>query len=322
MNKPHILLTGPLIEPTVQALEDAFTVLRLWEQPDQTRFVRGRGRDVRAAVSTAFIPMDSDLIASLPNLEIIANFGVGYDGVDVDLAVKKGVMVTNTPGVLDHEVADFTIGLLLATIRRIPQSDAYLRSGRWQQGAFPLSPSLQGKSVGIAGLGNIGKLIAKRLEAFEVELAYFGRTRQPGVPYPFYSDLRDMAEAVDVLVMIVPGGAETRHLVGADVLKALGPEGTLINVARGSVVDENALVRALEAGDIGAAGIDVFDDEPNVPAVLFTMPNVVLTPHIGSGSLTTRIAMGQLVVDNLVSWFAGTGAVTPVPECEGMAAPK
>jgi lactate dehydrogenase-like 2-hydroxyacid dehydrogenase len=211
-------------------------------------------------------------------------------------------------------VADLTIGLLLATLRKIPQADRYLRAGRWLDAPFPLSATLRTRKVGIIGLGRIGKAIARRLEGFDVEIAYHGRTKQEGVAYSYYPSLAEMAEASDVLIAITPGGASTKHLINADILKALGPNGVLINVARGSVVDEQALIAALKAGTILAAGLDVFEDEPRVPQELIDMEHVVLLPHIASASVHTRKAMGQLVVDNLISWFAGKGPLTAVPE--------
>jgi lactate dehydrogenase-like 2-hydroxyacid dehydrogenase len=214
--------------------------------------------------------------------------------------------------VLVEEVADLTLGLLLATIRRLPQGDRYVREGRWPDGPFPLSPTLRGRTIGILGLGDIGKAVARRLEGFAVPIAYHGRHQQADVAYDYHASPVGLAAACDVLIAIVPGGAATRHIVDAEVLAALGPDGVLINVARGSVVDEAALVAALQAGTIGAAGLDVFENEPEVPAALIDMPNVVLLPHLGSASVHTRAAMGQLVVDNLVSWFDTGKAVTPV----------
>ncbi len=315
MTATPILMPAPMPADVIDALAERFVLHRLWEQHDPDHFVREIAPDVRGmAVSTLAGRIDADWFDRLPALQIVASFGVGYDNVDAHAAAARGVIVTNTPGVLDDEVADLAVGLLLATIRRLPQADRFVREGRWPTGPFPLSPTLRGRRVGIIGLGAIGKAVARRIEGFGVAIAYHGRSRQAGVDYPYHDSPVALAAASDVVVVVVPGGASTRHLIDAAVLDALGPDGILINVARGSVVDEAALVSALEAGTIGGAGLDVFEDEPNVPAALLAMPNVVLLPHIGSASVATRAAMGQLVVDNLVGWFDRGRAVTPVPE--------
>jgi lactate dehydrogenase-like 2-hydroxyacid dehydrogenase len=227
---------------------------------------------------------------------------------------ERGIIVTNTPQVLDDEVADLTVGLLLATVRRLPQADRYLREGHWLRGPFPLSPTLRTRTVGMIGMGRIGRKIARRISAFDVPVVYHARGAKPELPWRHYGDLLTMARDVDTLIAIVPGGAGTRHMVNAEVLRALGPEGILINVARGSVVDEPALISALQSGTILGAGLDVFADEPRVPQALVELDNVVLVPHVGSATHHTRGIMGQLVVDNLVSWFQGKGPITPVPE--------
>ncbi|QIK80054.1 2-hydroxyacid dehydrogenase [Sphingomonas piscis] len=303
--------------PSLMAkLQESFTVHCLWQQADPTGFLADIGPRIRGVTSSFAGPVPGGLLEQFPNLEIIASFGVGYDNVDAAAAAARGVVVTNTPGVLDDEVADLTLGLLLATLRRIPQADRFVRTGQWIEGAFPLSPSLRGRRVGIVGMGNIGRAIAQRLAGFDVEIAYHARSAKPDLTLPYHSSVVALAQASDVLIAIVPGGEETRHLIGAEVLKALGPDGVLINVARGSVVDEQALITALQSGTILAAGLDVYDDEPNVPRALIDMPNVVLLPHVGSASARTRDAMGQLVVDNLVGWFGQGSVLTPVPESE------
>lgn len=309
-----ILMPAPMLPSVVSALSECCTLHRLWEQPDPDTFLTTIGPRVRGlAVSTLAGRIDATLFDRLPALEIVASFGVGYDNVDVAAAEARGITVTNTPGVLDEEVADLALGLLLATIRRIPQADRYVREGRWPSGPFPLSPTLRGRTIGILGLGAIGKAIARRLEGFNVTIAYHGRSRQPDVAYAYHPTPAALAAACDVLIVIVPGGVATQQLVDAAVLGALGENGILINVARGSVVDEAALTTALQAGTILAAGLDVFADEPHVPDALLAMPNVVVLPHIGSASAVTRAAMGQLVVDNLVSWFETGRAMSPVP---------
>lgn len=315
MSKAEILMTAPMMPVVIEALDRAFTLHRLWEQADRRRFLGEVGPRIQGvATSTLFGRMDASLFEPLPNLEIVSSFGVGYDNVDVDEAARRNVIVTNTPDVLNDEVADLTLGLLLATLRKIPQADRYLREGKWLQASFPLSATLRERKVGIVGLGRIGKAIARRVEGFGVSIAYHGRTRQEGVSYSYYPTLIGMAEACDVLIVITPGGAGTRHLINAEVLKALGPNGVLINVARGSVVDEQALIEALKSGTILTAGLDVYEDEPRVPQELIDMEHVVLLPHIASASVHTRNAMGQLVADNLISWFDGKGPLTPVAE--------
>jgi lactate dehydrogenase-like 2-hydroxyacid dehydrogenase len=309
--KPEILAAAPLPPFTMADLETRFTVHRLWESPEAETLARIPA----IAASTLAGGIGEDLFARMPALRVIANFGVGYDNIDVTAALARGIVVTNTPGVLDEEVADLAMGLLLATLRRLPQADCFVREGRWPQGAFPLSPSLRGRKVGILGLGGIGKAIARRLDASSIEVAYHGRTPQPAVPYAYFATPRDLAEACDVLIAILPGGAETRHIVDAEVLAALGPQGVFINVARGSVVDQAALVEALQQGTILAAGLDVYEDEPHVPAELMGLDNVVLLPHLGSASLVTRTAMGRLMADNLSAWFETGKPLTPVAEC-------
>jgi len=229
-------------------------------------------------------------------------------------AARRGIVVTNTPEVLNDEVADFAVALLLATVRRLPQADRFVRAGRWLQGNFPLGPTLRDRTVGLVGMGRIGKRIAQRLSAFEVPIVYHSRTARPDVPYRHHPELLAMAKEVDILLAILPGGPATKGLIDAPVLAALGPDGILINVARGSVVDEPALVEALRSGTILAAGLDVFADEPRVPQALLELDNVVLLPHVGSATHHTRGLMGRLVVDNLLAWFDGRGPLTPVPE--------
>jgi lactate dehydrogenase-like 2-hydroxyacid dehydrogenase len=310
VNAPDVLVAAPFPEVTMAALDAAFTVHRLWQGVPDAVLARVRGM----AASTLAGPVGAAQLARLPALEIIANFGVGYDNIDIASAVARGIVVTNTAGVLDEEVADLTLGLLLATLRRIPAAERFVREGRWVQGAFALSPSLRGRRVGIVGLGGIGKAVARRLDAFAVDIAWHGRSDQPDVAWPRYASVEALAQACDVLIVIVPGGAGTRHLIDARVLSALGPQGVLINVSRGTVVDETALITALQHRTILAAGLDVFEDEPHVPAALLACDNAVLLPHIGSASQITRQAMGQMMVDNLAAWFATGAALTPVAE--------
>jgi len=318
--KPKILSLGRMDLEVDTELAKSFEVLRD-ETLGLSQILDSHGPEIVAIVTRGRTPTTGDLISRLPRLEIIANFGVGYDTVDVRAAADRGIVVTNTPDVLNDEVADLTVGLLLATVRRLPQADHFVRGGHWRPGSeFPLSPSLRGRKVGIAGMGRIGKVIAKRLEGFDVPLAYCSRNRQPGLQYDYHAELKALAAAVDVLIIILPGGPATRYAVDASVLEALGPNGILINVSRGSVVDEEALIEALHSGTILAAGLDVFAKEPHVPEALLAMDNVVVLPHIGSATHHTRGLMRQLVIDNVRSWFDGKGAITPVPETPNLLA--
>ncbi|MGH6764999.1 MAG: 2-hydroxyacid dehydrogenase, partial [Bradyrhizobium sp.] len=268
-----------------------------------------------AAVTYNTVRGDGATLAQFPKLEIVASFGVGYDHIDANYAREHDIMVTNTPDVLTEEVADLAMGLLIATLREFVKADRYLRSGHWATQNFPLSAgSLRDRKVGMVGMGRIGQAIGRRLEAARVPVVYHSRKPAHGVSYQHYPDLMAMAEAVDTLVVIVPGGAATAGMINARVMKALGPRGVIVNVARGTVVDEKDLIAALRSGTILAAGLDVFDKEPNVPDDLKAMQNVVLLPHIGSASVVTRNAMDQLVVDNLKAWFAGKPPLTPVAE--------
>ena len=263
----------------------------------------------------AHAPLDEAYMRRYPNLEIISSFGVGYDNIDAKAAARLGIIVTNTPGVLDDEVADTALGLMIMTVRQLPQSERYLRAGQWTaKGAFPLSPSLRGRTVGILGLGRIGKAIATRVTAFGLPSPITAATPRPTFPYRYYSSLIDMAKAVDILIVVAPGGPATRHIINAEVLEALGPDGVLINVARGSLVDEKALIEALRNKTILAAGLDVFENEPSVPQELIALDNAVLLPHVGSASVKTRRAMAECVVSNLFAWADGKPPLTPVPE--------
>jgi lactate dehydrogenase-like 2-hydroxyacid dehydrogenase len=310
----EILSMGQMMPELERQLEAHGFVVHRAAIGEVPGIVAAHGPRIRGVATRGREPADAALLARLPALEIVANFGVGYDSIDLAVARRRGIVVTNTPDVLDDEVADFTVGLLLATVRRLPLAERWLREGRWQGGPFPLGPTLRDRTVGLVGMGRIGRRIAKRIAAFDVPVVYHSRRPRPDVPYRHYPALLDLARDVDTLVAIVPGGPETHHLVDAEVLRALGPRGILVNVARGSVVDESALVRALQDGTILAAGLDVFADEPRVPPALLALDNVVLIPHCGSATHHTRARMSRLVVDNLVSWFEGRGPLTPVPE--------
>jgi lactate dehydrogenase-like 2-hydroxyacid dehydrogenase len=287
---------------------------RLWLEPNPDLWLAEWAPRVRAIALGGHLRADEAYMRRYPSLEIISSFGVGYDHIDAKAASRCGVIVTNTPGVLDDEVADTALGLMLMAVRQLPQAERYLRAGLWLNGAFPLTPSLRGRTVGIIGLGRIGKAIATRITGFGLEVVYHGRNPQAGVAYRYYPSLVDMAKAADILIVVAPGGPSTRHIVNAEVLEALGPNGVLINIARGSLVDETALIEALRSGKILAAGLDVYENEPNVPAELIALPNAVLLPHVGSASVKTRRAMAECVVGNLFAWADGKPPLTPVPE--------
>jgi lactate dehydrogenase-like 2-hydroxyacid dehydrogenase len=303
----------PLIEDQISA---RLPLHRLWLEPNPDLWLAEWAPKIRAiAMTGGHAPLDEAYMRKYPKLEIISSFGVGYDNIDAKAAARLGVIVTNTPGVLDDEVADTALGLMIMTVRQLPQAERYLRAGQWSaKGAYPLSPSLRGRTVGILGLGRIGKAIAARVTAFGLDVVYHGRHAQTDVPHRYYSSLIDMAGASDVLIVVAPGGPGTRHIINAEVLDALGPEGVLINVARGSLVDEKALIEALRTNKILAAGLDVFENEPSVPQELIALENAVLLPHVGSASVKTRRAMAECVVSNLFAWADGKPPLTPVPE--------
>jgi lactate dehydrogenase-like 2-hydroxyacid dehydrogenase len=311
---PEVLLIGPL-RPVLAKGFGAMTVHTLGDAADRDAFL-GSMAHVRAiAVSAPVCRVDEALLARLPKLQLISSFGVGYDHIDANAAAKSGIIVTHTPDVLTEEVADTTIGLLLCTVRELPQAERYVRAGKWPTGNYPLSrATLRNRTVGMVGMGRIGVAIARRLEAFGVPIVYHTRQKRAGLSYRHYPRLIDMARDVDTLIVIVPGGAATKNMIDADVLEALGPDGILINVARGSVIDEPALIAALRERKIMAAGLDVFVNEPEVPEELLSMENVVLLPHLGSASVFTREKMDQLLVDNILAWAADKPPLTPVPE--------
>ena len=310
--QPEILVVGPMMPHVMETLERDYKVHRLWEAEDREAFLRQVGGNVRAIGTDGHRGASTALMDALPKLEIIGCYGVGVDAIDLKHAADREVIVTNTPNVLNEDVANLAIALMLATSRQICVGDRYVRDGLWLKGAMPLTRAIHGRRLGILGLGRIGRLIGKKAEVFGCEIAYHGRNKQADCAYEYFADLREMAAACDFLVVICPGGAATHNIVNQEVLEALGPEGTLINVARGSVVDEPALVAALQDGKLGAAGLDVFADEPRVPEALLSMDNVVLSPHQGSGTTETRRAMGDLVLENLRAHFAGEKVPTPV----------
>ncbi len=303
---PHLLVLASFPDFLTGPLAESFVCHTLTEP--------GAPEDIRAVTGQGGTLYDEKILRTLPNLEIISVFGVGYDGVPIAYCKERGIRVTNTPDVLTEDVADVALALVLMTARRFLEANRYLHAGGWQKALFDLSTKPGGKRAGIFGLGRIGKAIAHRLEAIGMEIGYHGRKPQADVKYPYFSSLKELAEWSDFLIVASPGGAATQNAVNADVMRALGPDGTLINIARGSVVDEPALIHALQTGVIKAAGLDVFAHEPNVPAELLALPNAVLFPHVGSGTNETRRAMADLVVKNLRAHFAGRPLLTPVPE--------
>jgi lactate dehydrogenase-like 2-hydroxyacid dehydrogenase len=305
----EILQTSPLLASCEKALAERFTVHKLHEQSDQAAWLNQNGSRIRAHAGAG---VNADLIAALPNLEIIAGFGVGYDNIDTKAARARNIRVTNTPDVLNDAVAELTIGLMIALARRIPQGDQFVRQGKWLNSGFGLFSELTGKTVGILGLGRIGREIAARAQAMKMRVVYHGRSQQPNTPYIYYDSLEDMARASDWLVIIAPGGKGTEGIVSRPVLEALGPEGRLVNIARGTLIDEAAMVEMLQNGGLGGAALDVFAEEPSVPEALLALDNVVLSPHQGSATHQTRDAMGALLVANLEKHFAGEPLISAV----------
>jgi len=309
----EVLTVSHLAPAVMERLRATYRVYERTHESDPSSFTSAAPR-IRAIAATGESKISRELIARLPALEIISVFGVGYEGVDVAAASERGVVVTHTPDVLNDEVADLAMGLVLAVSRRLIEADRYVRSGAWANGPMPLANKVSGGRLGIVGLGRIGMAIARRAEAFGMSIAYTSRNPRSDAPYHYLPSAKALAAEVDFLVIITPGGAGTRKLIDAGVLAALGPQGYLINVARGSVLDEAALIVALREGAIAGAGLDVFEDEPNVPAELLSFDNVVLTPHIGSATRQTRQAMADLAFANLQAHFAGQPLLSPIPE--------
>jgi hydroxypyruvate reductase len=310
--KIEIVVAPRLYQPVMIRLEHEFTVHPLWQANDPVAFLAPNGDRIRGFASFTGYPISAALIKALPRLEIIASMSVGTDHIDLAAARACGIPVTNAPDVLTDCVADLGIGLAINLARNLVAADRFVRAGEWTKSLFPLATKLGGATMGVVGLGRIGKAVAKRAEAFGMRIVYFGRRRQADVTYDFYNDLVAMARDSDYLMLTCPGGEATRHLVDAEVIAALGPEGMLINIARGSVVDQPALIEALQARRLGGAALDVYAAEPRVPEALMRLDNVVLTPHVASATQATRSAMGNLMVDNLLAHFAGKPLLTPV----------
>lgn len=312
--KQTILVLGKFNTTVLERLKPEFDLIHLLDG-DGCGLNADDLLSIKAVINSIGVKFPNDLMNQLPNLEIISNFGVGYDGIDAKYAAQKNIMVTNTPDVLTEEVADTAVGLLINTVRELPRAQNHLMQGKWKQVGYPPSKlSLRERKVGIFGLGRIGKAIARRLEAFNLPISYHNRNKVADISYDYYPSLLELAKAVDTLILVAPGSSETTHAVNKDVLDALGKNGVLINVGRGSLVDERALIQALQDGVIAAAGLDVFENEPHVPDELMTMENVVLLPHVASASELTRLNMSNLVIDNLLGWFGSGDVMTPVVE--------
>lgn len=313
----HVLAVTQLSPLLAPQLEAVYTLHHRLHETDAAAFA-SVAPQVRGIIASGDSKVGADLIARLPQLQIISVMGVGYDGIDVAAALAHGVVVTHTPEVLNEDVADLAIGLMLSAARQLPAADRYVREGRWLQKPMPLARKMSGARLGLVGIGRIGQAIAARALAFGMSVAYTARSERAGIVHRFVPSAAALAAEVDFLVVITPGGAATRHLIDSKVLQALGQgcgNGILVNVARGSVVDEAALIDALEQGVIGGAALDVFDNEPQVPERLRALPQVVLTPHIGSATWATRQAMADLAVANLAAFFGGLPPPAPVPEC-------
>jgi lactate dehydrogenase-like 2-hydroxyacid dehydrogenase len=312
MSKPEILLAGAYPDWDMEDLNTQYQVHRYWEIADKAAFLATRGPSIRAIATRGELGASAELMVALPALEIVSCYGVGTDAINLAYARDHKIRVTNTPDVLNDDVADIAIALLLATARQVPQGDHFVRSGQWGKVPMPLVTRVSGKRLGIVGMGRIGQAIAQRAAGFGCTISYFARTERPSLNYTFVADLLDLAAQSDFLIVIVPGGEATKNIINAEVLRALGPDGMIVNVSRGTTMDETALIEALQKRTIKAAGLDVFWNEPNINPAFFGLDNVVLHPHHGSGTVETRKAMGQLVRDNLAAHFAGLSLLTPV----------
>ncbi|XVF86630.1 hypothetical protein PTKIN_Ptkin18bG0057900 [Pterospermum kingtungense] len=311
-NNIGVLMTCPMNSHLEQELEKRFKLLRLWTVRDRSKFLAAHRNSIHADVGNCSVCANAELIEALPKLEIVASFSVGFDKIDLAKSKEKGIGVTHTPDVLTDDVADMAIGLILMVLRKFCESDRFVRSGKWKKGTFMLTTKFTGKRVGIIGLGRVGMAVAKRVEAFSCPIGYYSRTEKPEIKYKYYSSVVKLAANSDILVVICPLTEETRHIINREVIDALGPKGVLINIGRGLHVDEPELVSALVEGRLGGAGLDVFEHEPEVPEELFGLDNVVLLPHVGSGTVETRRDMADLVIANLEVHFLKRPLLTPV----------
>ena len=319
--RPRVLQNSQTLGAIQARLDERYDIHRLWQEPDADAFLAARGKEFVGLATSAQVGADAALMDKLPSLKVISSFGVGFDRVDVAAAYKRGIMVGYTPAVLNDCVADIAWGLLIDAARGISASDRYVRRGEWPKANYPLQTRVSGKRLGIIGLGRIGKAIARRGEGFDMDVRYTSRNPVADAGYKYEPSLVELARWCDFLIVAASGGAGTRGLVSAAVIEALGPKGFLINVSRGTVVDEAALVDALANKRIAGAGLDVFENEPQVPAALFGLDNVVLLPHVASATNETRRAMGELVLANLDSYFSSGTLVTPVPAPAGVEMP-
>ncbi|MBA0774752.1 hypothetical protein Gotri_009942 [Gossypium trilobum] len=312
MESIGVLMACPMNSYLEQQLENRFKLFRFWTVPDKSSFLASHKDSIQAVVGNAFAGADAKLIEALPKLEIVASFSVGLDKIDLAKCKEKGIRVTNTPDVLTEDVADLAIGLMLAVLRKLCESDRFVRSGKWKRGQYVLTTKFTGKRVGIIGLGRIGMAIATRAEAFSCPISYYSRTEKPEIKYKYYPSVVELAANCDILVVACALTTETHHIINREVIDALGPKGVLINIGRGPHVDEPELVSALVEHRLGGAGLDVFEHEPEVPEELFGLDNVVLLPHVGSGTVETRQAMADLVIGNLEAHFLKKPLLTPV----------
>ncbi|UYQ76987.1 2-hydroxyacid dehydrogenase [Glutamicibacter sp. JL.03c] len=309
----QILRVGPVNPAVAAILNDEFQAAVLPGADDRDAWLEEHGAGIRVAVCSGKIGVDTKLLEKLPYLEAIVNFGVGYDATDVAQAKERGIPLSNTPDVLTDCVADTALGLYLDTLRRLSAAERFVRAGTWASGQnFPLATKASGRKVGILGLGRIGQAIADRLEGFGCEIHYHSRNPKQDVQYPYHASARDLAAATEVLIVAAAGGPDSAGLVNADVIEAVGPEGFIINIARGSVIDEPALIRALQEGTLAGAGLDVFANEPEVPAELLELDSVVLLPHLGSGTVETRADMTAVTIGNLRSFLKDRTLLTPI----------
>lgn len=311
--KHTILALGAMQPAEMERLESLYHVIKLWKERDPEAALQEYRLQVQVVLSTYNgMPVTRKIIESLPNLELIAQYGAGLNNIDLETTRQRDIAVISTPDAPTNDTADTAMALILTTLRRVVEADMFVRIGKWPSGAFPPSTTLSGKTVGICGLGRIGQAIARRCAAFDMKVVYNAHRPKEGQSYPYYSDLADMAGVCDVLVMACPGNTNTHHIVNYKVLKALGPKGFLINIARGSVVNTDDLLVALRNRDIAGAGLDVYENEPSVPNALISMDNVVLLPHIGGGTVEARAMMGGLVIDNIKAHFNGEPLISPV----------
>ncbi|KAK6268049.1 hypothetical protein QUC31_012209 [Theobroma cacao] len=312
MESIGVLMVCPMNSYLEHELEKRFNLFRFWTVPEKSAFLATNKNSIRAVVGNSSAGADAELIEALPKLEIVASFSVGLDKIDLAKCKEKGIRVTNTPDVLTDDVADLAIGLMLAVLRKLCESDRYVRSGKWKKGDYRLTTKFTGKRVGIIGLGRIGMAVAKRAEAFSCPISYYSRTEKPEIKYKYYPGVVELAANCDILVVACSLTEETLHIINREVIDALGPKGVLINVGRGPHVDEPELVSALVERRLGGAGLDVFEHEPEVPEELFGLDNLVLLPHVGSGTVETRQAMADLVIGNLEAHFLNKPLLTPV----------